>query len=618
MMEEHIINKTIDGELRVAKQNNVDRGDSFDSYVGMFENMREEKDYDWQSDIAIPEFTSQILTQSSLDVNTYFAQRDFVEVYMQDESDEAMAKAQAAKELINRTLNDKRLYHYQKFVRGKVINHLNGHAFAVCKWIKKKRKGIIGEKIELVPTGKDINGDDILNEGQLPGYDVKTVQVEGDVTVEDRFDYDFIDPRNVFVDDTYSYSMQQKEWIYIRTEQSLYDLKQQADEMGYTGLDEIGKPETETETSKESYNSRAQKTKTAEPVDGKYDVYDRYGKFWVVDAEDGVKPGIGQDGKPLDNAELKETIITFIVSGSTKKMIRFELNKFMGADGKPYRPIIRALCYIHPTTDGGIGDGAVVGELQTAINDTFNISNDRVRLATIPVLKATKNTVEDNTTLFIQPGHVMEEYEKDDIRELQISTDITGTVTQMSMLIQKMQQATAINPPAMGQLPALASTTATAVAGAEQHTNMRNSYKSMTFEYTFLTELYCMIQMMTYQFADADTAMKLMGEKVYNFDPYADYYYKPVSQAIESESSKAVKRKELMQMFGFAAQTGQQEPVNYLFKKYLEYLGDDFQNFGKHMFKEPMGGDQVGNAEQPTSNQYGNMQSGLEQYARYQ
>lgn len=600
-----------DNELRKAKDNNTRSDDDFDSYVGMFENLREEKDYDWMSDISIPEFTSQMLTQSSLDVDVYFQTRDFVEVYLQDESDQAVASANACKELINRTLNQKKLYHYQKFVRSKLINHLGGKVYFVARWVQEKRPGVVGQKDVYKPTGFDINGVEITNEDQIPNYEVEQEDIMGEITVEDRFDYDVIDQRNVFTDNSYTYSLQQKEWVYIRTEKSLEDLKADEQKMGYKNLDELGKPPAETETSKDSYNKRDPKN-VIDEVNPKYDIYDRYGTFWTLDGE----IGINDEGKPKDGATLEEVIMTFAVSGSKRTLIRFMESPFIDPHGKPYKPIGRGLCYIHPTNDGGIGDGAINGELQTAINDTFNISNDRVRLATIPVLKATKNSVEDNTTLYIEPGHVIEEYEKDDVRELTVSTDITGATLQMQMLMTKMQQAQGINPPSMGQLPSHASTTATAVAGAEQHTNIRNSYKGLTYEYTALTELYDLIMNMTYQFAGEETAYKLMGEKMYNFDPTRDYYYKPVSQSLEPESSKAVKRKEILQMFQIAAQTGQAEKANYLYGKYMEYLGDEFVNYKNQMNETPTQGNEAAIEGSPASNQQGLPQSPQEQLAR--
>ena len=42
------------------------------------------------SDIRIPEFISHVLTQASIDANQYFSTKDFVEVYLEDDSDDAV------------------------------------------------------------------------------------------------------------------------------------------------------------------------------------------------------------------------------------------------------------------------------------------------------------------------------------------------------------------------------------------------------------------------------------------------------------------------------------------------------------------------------------------------
>jgi hypothetical protein len=192
----------------------------------------------------------------------------------------------------------------------------------------------------------------------------------------------------------------------------------------------------------------------------------------------------------------------------------------------------------------------------------------------------------------------------------------------MAVLTGKMQNVTSIFPNTMGNVGA-ASTTATAIAGAEQRTNIRTNYKSMTFENTFLVDLYWMIQHMTYRFAKPETGMKLMGEKVYDFNPTRDYYYKPVSQSIETEQSKRSKIQLWTQVLGYISQI--QHPdivkhINYITGQIYSYMGDEFVNFKNKFLDEnkPMEGgagqlDQLGN---PTSNQTGLPQSQGEQSAR--
>ena len=226
-----------------------------------------------------------------------------------------------------------------------------------------------------------------------------------------------------------------------------------------------------------------------------------------------------ENGKPVKGAELLEVIVTFAVSDNSKTLIRYQVTPYLDFAGVPYMPLIRGICYIHPTNDAGMGDGKHVKELQIALDDTFNISNDRVMLATLPTLKVKRYEAEDNPEIYIEPGHKIPlEDPKNDLEELTISSDIGGAMSQMDMLIGKMQQVDAIQPPSMGQT-GLASTSATAVAGADQGTDMRSNYKSLTFENTFLTELYWMILNMTWTFAHPDTGEKLMGDKVVDFHP---------------------------------------------------------------------------------------------------
>ena len=66
-------------------------------------------------------------------------------------------------------------------------------------------------------------------------------------------------------------------------------------------------------------------------------------------------------------------------------------------------------------------------------------------------------------------------------------------------------------------------------------------------ENTFDIELYNFILQMTYQFAKPTTGLKLMGEKVYDFDITRGYWFKPLSQSIETEYSKGAKLQKLIQ-----------------------------------------------------------------------
>ena len=76
----------IDDELTNAKSLTDRNAETFDSLVDMIECNRNEKDYDWMSDIFVPEFASVLLTDASDWANQYFTTRDFVEVKLDNEN----------------------------------------------------------------------------------------------------------------------------------------------------------------------------------------------------------------------------------------------------------------------------------------------------------------------------------------------------------------------------------------------------------------------------------------------------------------------------------------------------------------------------------------------------
>jgi hypothetical protein len=577
----------LDDEVAVAERNSQEQTNEYEAIIDMLECERSEKDYDWMSDIFIPEFPSHVLTQSSLDASQYFQTRDYVDVYLEDEGAESIAKSKAAKECINRTLNQKHLYYYQKYMRAKIDNNLGGFVYLRCWWEQEMEPILVTEKrmqtLDIDEFGEPITDTEI----QVPARRVVEVRVPGEKIIKDRFNFDVVDRRNVFTDNTYCYSLQQKSYVTIRFERTLQQLNKDKLAMGYINLDKVKdmKPPDETETSKASYNKDDKDNKTQNKLSKNYDIYERTGDFWCLvkrnerDEIVEINPGIDEEGEPLDNAEFISVFITYAVSGSSRVLIRFQVNPYLDAIGIPFKPLIRGICYIHPSKDTGIGDGKYSRELQQGINDTVNLSNDRVRLATLPVMKGRKFAVEDNATIRFEPNHVIElEDPANDLTEVQISDDITGAITQIDMLTGKMRQVNSIYPTTMGDLPRQASTTATAVAGAETRSNTRANYKSLTFEHTCLVPLYWMILQMTWQFAKPETGVKLMGRKVYNFDADADYVYKPLSQSIEAEYSKTAQRKEITQLISFIAPIPNPKTprlVNMLLVKMLELMGDE-------------------------------------------
>jgi hypothetical protein len=629
--ENHILS-IVDKEFTTGKSNMENKISDFESAIDMLECERTEKNADWKSDIAYPEFTSQMLTLASDEASQYFQTKDFVEVYIEDESPENILKAEANKELINRTLNQRELNHYQKFMRANITKDLGGDVYAKCGWIREVDILDVSKKRD-VEADVDVNGNPIVDKAvQIPAMVSVTENIPTPVTKVDRFNYEILDKRNVYTDNSYVYNLQDKKWIIIREEKTLNELKDSELTEKYINLDKIGKTQIpqESDTSKESYNKDDADTPAPLIGDEPLDVYHRYGKFWAVVKQKydsgnpaSIEYGIDPNGKPLPNALLVECIISWVRTGSSKYLVRFIPTPFVSSHGIQYRPIIRGICYIHPTKDMGLGDGKFARELQIGINDTLNISNDRVMLATLPTLKGNKYALEDNTSIYFEPNHIMLTDSPDDIEEFKISDNIQGALQQINLLRMGMSGVTSIFPPALGNVPEMSSTTATAVAGADQSKSKRSSYRSLTFEHTFLNPLYWMITQMTWQFAEENTAFKLMGEKVYDFDPNADYTYKPLSQSIISEYSKTSQIRELNQMIGLLAPVVSINPkgaqlINFILAKVFKLYGDENAEFSKFLLDEnaPVGTQPAGINETPMQNQAGMPQPMMEQEQR--
>ncbi len=639
MAKEEIVAKTIvDDEYGTTKSNQSANWTDFESVLDMFEMKRNEKNYEWLSDVFLPELPSMILTDASNWANQYFQSRDFVDVYLEGDEPENKANSRAVKKLINKTLNNRELCYFQKYMRMRLINAMAGYVYLKCWWEFDEESVVDG--YEEKPSSVDTFGVAMLDETlQTPAMEQVPVYVKK--VLKDRFNFDVIDPRNVFTDNKYVYSIQEKDWIIIRSEMSYDEIAGSAKSNGYVNVKNLLdlKLADETDASKETYNKGEEQQKVTTATSIKYfDVLERFGKFWCVVKKRNdngvpvqVEIGLDESGKPLPKAELLETIITVAVCGNTKQLIRFQATPFLDKDNKPFRPLIRGLCYIHPTKDTGLSSGKYLKESQIAINDTFNMSQDRVKLATLPTLKGRRYSIEDNSSVYIEPEHViMLDDPEHDLTELKFSDDIGGALNQIGMLQSGMQKLEAIFPTTMGELPGKASTTATAISGSEQRGNARSNYKSLTFEYTCLVELYNMLITMTNRFMKPETALKIMGEDAYSFDPRPDYSFVPVSSNIEMEHNKYQKIKMIDQLIGRLVNVPNPKIpmlINKLVSMAFEYLGQEYQDFAKVLLDEntppPMEEGQGGKPaqmsnipDQPMSNQNGMAQSGGEEMAR--
>lgn len=623
-------------EVETSISNNSENVDIFEQTVAMFEGQRVVKDYDWESNLSLKEGTSILLTDGSTSVNQYFQSRDFVEVRLEGDSDEDALKCSAAKKTINKTLNNRRLYHYMKFNRAKHITNMASHVYALCFWRQDIERKQVGFQRKWQDSGQiDEFGRRVWNAVEDPVIE-ETIKM-------DMFDYDVFDPRNVFVSDEYTYNIQQKKRIIFRSEMTYEEMKTVEKQNGYINLDlvkEMSKP-PETETSKKSYNKDKNTTKDKKTPIKSFDLYTRFGKIWAIveeRTEDGmpkaIKPGYDKDGNVTDDAELVEAIVCFAVSGSNSVLVRFDATPYIDSRGNTYKPALRGICYPHPTKDTGLGEGELILDLDAGINDSFNLMFDTAKLKTIPTTVTDKFAADDNDSIFVQPGHnIAIEGGKKAFDFIQVPNSLTDMMGMTSLIKNHTEQVTSTYPTTMGNVGGIAaSTTATAIAGAESRTNLRQNYQSLTWEYTYLVDFYWLILQMTWQFSRPETALKIMGDDVYHFDPDADYTYSPVTSAIETEFN----RFRMMQMvqqtiatlvpLAQVPQSGAIEVINQLLEKYYDLLGPDLVRMNKKKLNENippqmLQGSPGGPGSQPaigmgTSNQNGQPMSMAEQGAR--
>lgn len=625
--EDYITAVVVTNEFETAKSNYELERLEFEKIIDILECKRNEKDYEWMSDNFLPEFPSIVLTDASDWANQYFSTRTFVEVKLDNYNIDDKKKCEAAKRLINQTLNNKGIYYYHKYIRARHINALYGNVYALCWWETKRNNRLLGYETKQVPTGKDTNGFDFINPAiQEQAFDEYQEPVIDASVVYDRFNFEVLDPRNVFTDNKYAYSVQDKDWVTIRSEKSIWELEAEREKNNYFNLDVLKSfnvQSSETETSQETYNRDDMKQHLDKTPIQYFDILERYGWFLAIVKETDqhgnpvtIEPPYDETGNTKKNAVPVMCIITHAVKDNRKALIRFQPMPFLDYAGRPYMPLIRGWCYIHPTKDTGLSDGKYSREIQVAINDTFNMSNDRVKLATLPTLKGKKYSLTDNDTIYFEPEHVMELEDVNDLVEFKITDDVGGAINQIAMLKAYMQQVTAKFPTTMGQLPEQSSTTATAVNETSLRTNTRNNYKSLTFEYTFLVEMYWMILQMAYQYMQPETAEMVLGDFVQHFDPAGDYTYSPVTSSIELEQNRFRKLQIIDQMVGRMAgipNPNTPKVLNYLLKKAFEMFQDEFPDYEAALLDEtapvqPPGtlpNQMTDMASMPTSNQSG-------------
>ncbi len=226
-----LANLIIDGEYVVGQSNNNIPDADYLDYLDMFDCERTEKNYDWMSDIYMPEFLAQMLTQSAIEAGLYFRTHDFVEVYVGSEDEMSIRSAKVSKDLINKTLNRRDLYFYQKYMRAVNMKNICGVAYFRCWWeqetvIEKTGTQMVPERIGTTPEGEPIET-------------MSEQDVHEEFVLKDHFNFDVVDPRDVFTDTSYTYSLQEKKWVILRFNSTIDELEANADTMEYFDLDKL-------------------------------------------------------------------------------------------------------------------------------------------------------------------------------------------------------------------------------------------------------------------------------------------------------------------------------------------------------------------------------------------
>lgn len=630
-IETALADRVVGQEYQTAQVNAQQGNNDYQSYLDMLSCERTEKNYDWRSDVTTGKFTALYLQGQGQSATQNFSTRDFVEVYIGDSN--VIAAAKAEKKLINNTFNQRDLFYYPKLLRATGMKDLDGSCYLRCWWEQKTERGIIGTVTEEVDSEIiDIHGDPLEDaDNQIPALEFQDVDVEGDIPIVDKFNFDIISRDDIFSSPEYTYSLQQKRWNIIRYNATLTWLLQHREEMGFFNLDVLANTRIEgTDRGEGTHTSdhgipKGQEA-TATPIK-EWLIVERYGDDFAIITEDkdgnetGIEPGTDALGEPLQGAVRMSIISAFAVSGGHKILVRFQQNPYRSARGESYIPLIRGLCYVHPSKDDGMGDGKCSRELQIAIDDTVNASNDAVMLSVMKTFVARKGAVESNDTIFIEPEHVITlENPQQDLDTLDIQANVGEAMGQARFHGDSMEQVQAVDPTSVAPVQS-----ATAEARDEARTTTRNRFKELTFTYTMMSELYWMASQMHAQFATLQTMQERLGDLLEDFDPTQDYAYKSITSAIETEHGKNAKIRTLLQQLQVSASIENPNTplvVNKINAMIFDLLGAEYDDIKDVLLDESVGGGgSVGslpNAQPltPTSNQQGLEQTNLEQNVR--
>jgi hypothetical protein len=580
-------------ELDVAKRNNLKVNENFKTYYNMIHSVRNRKPNDWESDISLPEFLSRLLAQIGIFGTQYFSSTDYVEADLDSDDPKDVAESKAAKNLLNVILRDPDTFYYHKTIR--LINFVFSCGYGIIKGGYKQKVNKIfshmEQKSEIVVD--PISGEYLAEDGtfyrdpmrQRVKFNTTESPVDRDEVEIDTPVFDVYPNQNVYQSPEYCYTLNDKEYIIFETEKTLSQLEAEKDQMGYFNLESLHDETPEGKRGEKTYNEDGTTIEQPQPPEKTFIEFERWGKYPAKEVDGKYVPAIDEQGKFKDDAELVECIIHYVQqreSDSPRHIIGFRKSPHTR------RPMVKFLCYVDMVNDNGFGDGEVNRELQIAIDDNFNISSYRTTMAAMPSFKGKKfsgvpakvKTGPSTVTMLENLG---------DLEQWIIDDDPQGSMIQHNLLASRMDYAMATSPQTMG-MPSERAETATVGAITNQRANMRSGMKTMNLEFIGFNDFYRMLLTLCNDFMLPETLENLVGKELAAaYNPKRKDKFKPVSQALETEESKAYKLKTwqgILGMVGSIQNPKTPQVVNYIIGQMLETMGGQFNHFRKFMFED--------------------------------
>ena len=599
-----VIIAKLQDNLVVASSNMSKINENFLEYYDMIHCNRQEKPSDWESDISLPEFTSRLLTQIGNFVGKYFQSRDYVETDDDTDDPKMIAEAKSAKTLLNSLLNDSNAHYFYKIIRLLMFVWPSGWGVIKGGYSQKLERYVAATTTKSTPVLNEM-GEPLAEDGgvyediylQKPMMEEIPEEIYDTRIVEDKPIFDIWPNQNVYFSPEYTYSLNDKEYVIFENDaMTLDELESLKDQNGYFNLHILKdlKPAEVEKGGSKTWNKDGDFNEIPNPPSPKFRVLEFWQKYPIVVKDEDEKgnvldfdPGYTKNGVLKENAELRECILTTATSsGMTQEAISI----LIGFKPSPHtkRPMVRFLCYIDALNDSGFGDGELTRELQIAIDDNFNLSNFRTKLATTPAFKTKKFSMTD-THIKVQPEEAIEVENMEDLQELVVRDNIQGAMIQNQMLASRMDYALATSPQTMGHGPERAET-ATQAGIISSRAETRIGMKTTVLEMIGFTEFYDMLLTLCNDFMLSETLEKIVGEQLaYSYNPNKMNLFRPVSQSLETEESKNWKMRMIDQILGRVVNFPNPKTpmvVNYLMGQWLETLGKNFKHFKKFMFSE--------------------------------